>query len=267
MYDVNQIRNTIILGHGNSGKTTLAEALLFTAGSIKRLGKVDDGTASMDFEGEETKRKVSISAAFNHLSWNKKEIFLIDTPGDDNFVNEAKFAAQIADSALLTVGAVLGVRNQTERFVDFVQDRKLPCIICITKMDRERAHFQKTVDEIKEAFALNPVVIYLPIGSESDFKGVVDMIGNRALMFKDDGTVDIAAVPADMVDEVASQRETMMEYVAETDDDLIEKFLEEGELTDEELRSGLSAAVRQGQIAPVFACSPLCNIGSSVILD
>ena len=267
MYDVNQIRNTIILGHGNSGKTTLAEALLFTAGSIKRLGKVDDGTASMDFEGEETKRQVSISAAFNHLSWNKKEIFLIDTPGDDNFVNEAKFAAQVADSVLLTVGAVLGVRNQTERFVDFVQDRKLPCIICITKMDRERANFQKTVDEIKEAFALNPVVIYLPIGAESDFKGVVDMIGNRALMFKDDGTVDIADVPADMADEVASLRETMMEYVAETDDDLIEKFLEEGELTDDELVSGLAAAVRQGQIAPVFACSPLNNAGSSVILD
>ena len=267
MYEVNQIRNTVILGHGNSGKTTMAEALLFTAGSIKRLGKVDDGTASMDYEGEETKRQVSISAAFNHLSWNKKEIFLIDTPGDDNFVNEAKFAAQVADSALLTVGAVLGVRNQTERFVDYVQDRKLPCLICITKMDRERANFQKTVDEIKESFALNPVVVYLPIGAEADFKGVVDIVGNRALMFTDNGKAEVADVPADMADEVASMRENMMEYVAETDDDLIEKFLEEGELTDDELKCGLAAAVRNGQIAPIFACAALNNAGSSVILD
>lgn len=267
MYDVKQIRNTVILGHGNSGKTTLAEALLFTAGAVKRLGKVDDGSTSMDFEEEEIKRQVSTSAAFNHLNWKKNEIFLIDTPGDDNFVNESRFASQIADSALLAVGAVLGVRNQTERFVDFVQDRKLPCLICITKMDRERANFKKTVDEIKESFALNPVVLYLPIGAESDFKGVVDIIGNRALLFKDDGTVDPADIPADMADEVTSMRESMMEYVAETDDDLIEKFLEEGELTDEDLIAGLAAGVRQGQIAPVFACAALNNAGSSVILD
>jgi elongation factor G len=267
MYDVNQIRNTVILGHGNSGKTTLAEALLFTAGAIKRLGKVDDGSASMDFEEEEIKRKISTSAAFNHLNWKKREIFLIDTPGDDNFVNEAKFASQVADSAVLAVGAVLGVRNQTERFVDFIQERRLPCLICITKMDRERANFQKTVDEIKESFDLNPVVLYLPIGAESDFKGVVDLVGNRALLFKDDGGYDAADIPADMADEAATMRETLMEYVAETDDDLIEKFLEEGELTNEELTAGLAAGVRAGQIAPVFACSALNNAGSAVILD
>ncbi len=267
MYDVKQIRNTVILGHGNSGKTTLAEALLFTAGAVKRLGKVDDGTASMDFEEEEIKRQVSTSAAFNHLNWKKNEIFLIDTPGDDNFVNEAKFAAQVTDSALLVVGAVLGVRNQTERFVDFVQDRRLPCLICISKMDRERANFKKTVDEIKESFDLNPVVLYLPIGAESNFKGVVDIVGNRALLFKDDGKVETGDIPEDMADEVASMRESLMEYVAETDDDLIEKFLEEGELTDQDLVSGLASGVRKGLIAPVFACAALNNAGSSVILD
>ncbi len=267
MYDVNQIKNTVILGHGNSGKTTLAEALLFTAGSIKRLGKVDDGTASMDFEEEETRRQISISAALNHLKWNKKEIFLIDTPGDDNFVNEAKFAAQIADGALLTVGAVLGVRNQTERFVDFVQNKKMPCLICITKMDRERANFQKTVEEIKESFDLNPVVLYLPIGAEDNFQGVVDIIGKKALMFADNGTVNPGDVPEEMIDEMARLRESLMEYVAETDDDLIERFLEEGELTDDELQQGLAAAVAQGKITPVFACASLNNAGSSVILD
>ena len=267
MYDVNQIRNTVILGHGNCGKTTLAEALLFTAGALKRFGKVDDGTASMDFEEEEIKRQVSTSAAFNHLSWKKKEIFLIDTPGDDNFVNEAQFASHVADSALLAVGAVLGVRNQTERFVDFVQERKLPCLICITKMDRERANFKKTVDEIKESFDLNPVVSYLPIGAESDFKGVVDLVNNNALLFNENGTCDVAEIPADMADEVATLRETLMEYVAETDDDLIERFLEEGALSTEELANGLAAGVRQGLLSPVLACSSLHNAGSSVILD
>ncbi len=269
MQDVQQIRNTVILGHGNSGKTTLAEALLYTGGSVKRLGKVDNGTASMDFEPEETKRQVSISAAFNHLTWNKKEIFLVDTPGDDNFINETKFCCAVADSAVLTVGAVLGVRNQTERFVDFVTGRNLPCLICITKMDRERANFQKTVDEIREQLDLNPVVLYLPIGAESDFRGVVDLVANRALFFKQDGSgrVEGGEIPAEMADEVEAQREALMEFVAETDDELIEQFLEEGELSDEELRSGLARAVREGAIAPVCACAALNNLGSSIVLD
>jgi len=269
MQDVRQIRNTVILGHGNSGKTTLADALLFTAGAVNRLGKVDDGSSVMDFEPEEIKRQISISTAFNHINWNKCEIFISDTPGDDNFVNETKFASQVADSAVLTVGAVLGVRSQTERFVDFVQDRKLPCLICITKMDRERANFQKTVDEIKENFELNPVVLYLPIGAEDKFEGVVDIAGKTALFFAADGSGKVTSgeIPADMADEAEILRESLMEYVAETDDDLIEKFLEEGELTSDELTRGLATAVRNAQITPVCAVSALNNAGSSVLLD
>ncbi len=269
MQDVQNIRNTVLLGHGNSGKTTLAEALLFTAGAVKRLGKVDDGTASMDFEPEEIKRHISISAAFNHLGWKKKEIFLIDTPGDDNFINEAKFAAHVADSAILAVGAVLGVRSQTEKFVDYVRERSLPCLICITKMDRERADFAKTVGQIRETFALNPVVLTLPIGAEDNFKGVVDLVENKALFFAADGSgkVEKGEIPDDMADEVATLRENLMEYVAETDDELIEKFLEEGELSLDELKTGLATAVRSAAIAPVFCCAALNNAGSSLILD
>ncbi len=268
MRDVQQIRNTVILGHGHSGKTTLAEALLFTAGAVKRLGKVDEGSSALDFEEEEVRRKISISAAFGHLNWQNCEIFLTDTPGDDNFVNETKFAARMADSALLTVGGVLGVRSQTERFVDFVLERHLPCLICITKMDRERANFFETFDEIRQTFSkLNPVVLHLPIGSEKDFKGVVDVLNRRAFIFRPDGTADIAEIPAGLTAEAAERRASLMEYVAETDDDLLEHFLEEGELSDEALRTGLAAAVRQGKIAPVLPCSPLNNEGSSIILD
>jgi len=269
MQDVQQIRNTVILGHGNSGKTTLAEAMLYTAGVVTRLGKVDDGSAVMDFEPEETKRHISISASFHHIGWKKKEIFFSDTPGDDNFVNETKFAAQVADSAVLTVGAVLGVRNQTERFVDFVRNRKLPCLICITKMDRERANFQKTVDEIRENFDLNPVVLYLPIGSEDRFEGLVDIVAGKALYFAEDGsgTLTSGEIPDSLADEAATLRENLMEYVAETDDDLIEKFLEEGELSDDELKQGLAAGVSAAKIAPVCAAAALTNKGASVVLD
>ena len=267
MQDVQQIRNVAVLGHGNSGKSSLAEALLFTAGSLKRLGKVDDGTSSMDFEPEEIKRKISIGAAFNHLSWKKNDVYLIDTPGDDNFFNETRFAAQVADSAVLTVGAVLGVRPQTEKFVDLVKEHNLSCLICVTKMDRERADFQKTVDGIRESTGLNPVVLYLPIGAEDSFRGVVDIVAGKALLFAEGGKVSVAEIPADMADEAQSLRENLMEYVAETQDELLEKFLEEGELTDEELTTGLAAAVRSGQIAPVCACASLTNLGSAVILD
>jgi elongation factor G len=267
MQDVQQIRNVVLFGHGNSGKSTLAEALLFTAGSLKRQGKVDEGTSSMDFEPEEIKRKISIGAAFNQLTWQKKDVFLIDTPGDDNFFNETRFAAQVADSAILTVGAVLGVRAQTEKFVDLIKDNHLPCLICVTKMDRERANFQKTVDGIREATGLNPVVLYLPIGAEDNFKGVVDILANKALLFADGGKAMVADVPADLAAEVASLRDNLMEYVAETDDELIEKFLEEGELTDEELKAGLSVAIQNARLAPVCACASLVNLGSSVVLD
>ncbi|MHB1349162.1 MAG: elongation factor G [Desulfobulbaceae bacterium] len=269
MHDVKQIRNAVLIGHGNSGKTTLAEALLFTAGAIKRLGRVDDGTTSMDYEAEETKRHITISTAFGHLSWKKRELFLADTPGDDNFVNETRFAAQVADSAILTVGAAIGVRSQTEKFVTMIRERNLPCLICITKMDRERANFSKVVDEIRTAFDLNPVVLYLPIGAEDNFRGVVDIAGRKAWFFKADGSgqVEAGEIPDELAEEAELLRGSLMEYVAETDDDLIEKFLEEGELTDEELRQGLATAVHAAKIAPVCACAPLANLGTSLILD
>ncbi len=269
MHDVNQIRNTVIIGHGNSGKSTFAEALLFSAGAVKRLGKIDDGSSTMDFEPEEIKRNISIGTAFHHLKWNKAEIYLSDTPGDDNFFNETRYAVQVSDSVILTIGAVLGVRPQTEKFVDLVQEKKKPCLICITRMDRERANFSKTVEEIRTTFDLNPVVLYLPIGAEDNFKGVVDIAGNKAWLFKtdDSGKADEGEIPDELRDEVATLRESLMEYVAETDDDLIEKFLEEGELTDDDLRAGLAKAVQAGEISPVCVCASLNNLGSTLVLD
>jgi elongation factor G len=194
-------------------------------------------------------------------------VFLIDTPGDDNFLNETVFASHVCDSALFTIGAVLGVKGQTIKFSNIIKERKLPTLIVINKMDRERADFQKTIDEIKESLAFNPVIIQLPIGAEDNFKGYVDIITGKAFLFVDMGGVIPTDIPPDMADKVVSLRESLMENVAETDDELIEKFLEEGELTEEELLSGLKKGIATAAIAPICVCAATLNKGTAPLLD
>ncbi len=269
MQDTNMVRNIAIIGHGNCGKTSLAEAMLYTAGKINRLGQVDNGTSAMDFEDEEISRNISINSSFHNYSWKKHQIFLVDTPGDDNFINEAYFATKVCDSALFTVGAVLGVKGQTIKFADFISEQNLPCCITITKMDRERANFEKTIQEISDKLPISPVVLHLPIGAEDNFKGIVDVASQKAFLFADDdsGKMTPADIPADMIEDVEIYRESLMETVAETDDDLIEKFLEEGELNDQELSEGLKKGIAAGEIAPVIVSAATVNKGSEPILD
>ena len=267
MTDVKLVRNVAILGHGSCGKTTLVEAMLFSAGKINRLGKVDDGSSTMDYEPEEIKRNITINASFNHYTWKKHEVFLTDTPGDENFINETKFVAKVADCALFCIGAATSVKNQTTKFTDFIEERRIPTIICVTRMDRERANFASVILGIKENLPLNPAITYVPIGSEDSFKGIVSVINQKAYMFDAKGKAKEADIPENMVDEIAAYREALMEQVAETEDDLIEKFLEEGELTDEELVNGLKAAVRTGVINPVSVTAALKNQGADLLLD
>lgn len=268
MQETNMVRNVAIIGHGNCGKTSLAEAMLFTAGKINRLGKVDDGNSAMDYEEEEIARNISINTSFHNYSWKKHSVFLIDTPGDDNFLNETVSVSHVCDSALFTIGAVLGVKGQTIKFSNIIKERNVPTVIAINKMDRERADFQKTIDEIEESLAFNPVVIQLPIGAEDDFKGYVDLVTGKAYLFDGDkGGVKSTDIPAEMADEVALLRETLMENVAETDDELIEKFLEEGELTEAELLAGLKTGILTATIAPVCVCAATLNKGTAPLLD
>ncbi len=269
MQDTNMVRNIAIVGHGNCGKTSLAEALLYTAGKIKRLGQVDNGSSSMDFEDEEINRNISINSSFQNYSWKKHLVFLIDTPGDDNFLNETLFATKVCDSALFIVGAVLGVKGQTIKFADFIAEQKLPCLLTISKMDRERANFEKTIDEIKTQLPIAPAVVHLPIGAEDNFKGVVDIVHQKAYLFNEDGSGKVTEmeIPSDMKESVDFYRESLMESVAETDDDLIEKFLEEGELTTEELIEGLKKGVAAALIAPVTVSAATLNKGTELILN
>jgi elongation factor G len=267
MTDVKLVRNVAILGHGNCGKTTLADALLFTAGKTNRLGKVDEGSSNLDFEPEEIKRNITIGAAFHHYTWKRHEVFLADTPGDDNFINESKFVAKVADCALFCIGAATSLKNQTTKYTDFIEERKIPTIICITRMDRERADFAGVIEEIKANLPLKPALTYVPIGAEANFKGIVNVATRKAYMFDDKGKVTETEVPADMVDDIEGYRENLMEQVAETDDDLIEKFLEEGELTDEDLTNGLQAGVKSGEICPVSVTAALNSQGIEILLD
>lgn len=268
MQEANMVRNIAIIGHGSCGKTSLAEAILFTAGKIDRLGKVDNGTSAMDFEEEEINRNISINSSFHNYTWKKHQVFLIDTPGDDNFINEAFFASKVCDSALFTVGAVLGVKGQTIKFADFIADQNLPCLIAISKMDRERANFEKTLEEIKNQLPLSPAVLHLPIGAEEDFKGIIDLATQKAYLFDgDSGKMTETEIPSDMTDDVEIYRESLMETVAETDDDLIEKFLEDGELSDSDLLTGLKKGVSAGDIAPVIVCAASLNKGTEAVLD
>ncbi|MFH2123793.1 MAG: elongation factor G [Pseudomonadota bacterium] len=267
MQDINMIRNIAIIGHGHCGKSSLAEAMLYSAGKIKRQGKVDEGTSTMDFDEEEIRRNLSINSSFHNYTWKRHTVFLIDTPGDDNFLNETYQATQIADSAVFIVGAVLGVKGQTIKFANFIADKKLPHLLFINKMDRERADFKKTIDEIKNSLPINPVILHMPIGAEEGFRGIVDIATESAYLFDDVTGIKEIAIPEDLLGQVAEYREKLMETVAETDDELIEKFLENGELTEDEIKFGLRTGVANGSLAPVCLGSALLNKGTLSLLD
>jgi len=268
MQDTQLIRNVAIFGHSKCGKTSLAEALLFTTGKTKRLGKVDEGNSVLDFEPEEVARKMTIGSSFQQLSWKKHSIFLIDTPGDDNFLNDSRYAATVADSALFLIGAAQGVKYQTAKIADYLVENNLPAVIFITKMDRERANFNNTIAGIKENLPFSIAVTQIPIGAEANFSGLIDLVSQKAYTFEgDSGKVKETAIPAAMMDEVAAARESLMEQVAETDDDLIEQFLEEGSLTEEDLRKGLVNGAKAGKIYPVCVGAGLANKGTELLLD
>jgi len=268
MQDISLVRNVAIFGHGKCGKTSLAEALLFTAGKTTRLGKVDDGSSVMDFEPEEIRHHMTISSSFNQCSWNKHAVYLIDTPGDDNFLNESKFAAAIADTAIFVIEATGDIKSQTEKIAGFVTGHHLPTVIIVNRMDRERADFTAALAEATSALPFKIAATHLPIGAENNFRGIIDIVRQKACIFTGEtGKCNEEPIPAEMAGQVAKARETLMEMVAETDDELIEKFLEEGELTGQELLGGLKKALRTGALAVAVPMAATKNHGSAILLD
>src|SRR5512136_788586 len=217
-YESNSLRNVAIVGHGATGKTSLCESLLYIAGKADRPGRVDEGTSSMDFEPEEQKRRISISAATNFFEWEKHKITILDTPGDSNFAYDTRNCLRIADGAIIVIDAVGGVEFQTEKVWEYADEYKLPRIIFINRMDRERADFGKSIESIMNRLGKKATALFLPIGKEDSFKGVIDLMHRKALLYDDlKGTYKSADIPPDMTDAVEKFRENMVEDIAESD--------------------------------------------------
>jgi elongation factor G len=267
-YDSKSLRNVTIIGHGATGKTTLCESFLFIAGKTDRAGRVDDGTSCMDYEPEEQKRHISISAATNSFEWAKHKINLLDTPGDSNFAYDTQNCLRITDAAIVVIDAVGGVEFQTEKVWEYSSQYKLPRMIFINRMDRERADFAKTLDSINQRLRTKATPIFLPIGKENAFNGVVDLVSNKALLFDEaKGTYKTGDIPADMAEDVAQYRESMVEDIAESDEALMERYLEAGELSVEDLKSGLKKGVLEGGLIPIVCGSALKHIGIACFAD
>jgi len=258
-----QLRNVGLIAHVGSGKTSLAEAMLFDGKATPRLGSVDEGTSSMDFEPEEVKRKITISTSIHHSGWKKHVINIIDTPGDDNFLSDTKFALQAADGVVVVLDATAGVKVGTEKVWGFADELKLPRIIFINKLDRERADFYAAVEEASKALGVKPTPIFLPIGSEDKFEGLVDLIKMKAYRYSKDGSGKFqeSPPPDDMKDEISEWQEKAIENIVEANDDLMEKYLEGEELKPEELEETLIQGIKSGVVAPILCGSATLNIG------
>jgi elongation factor G len=269
VYDAPNIRNIALVGHGGCGKTSLASAMLFDMGAVNRLGRVDDGTATTDFDPDEVERKISLQTGIAHGEWRKNKINLLDTPGYANFLAEARSALRVADAALVVVDAVAGVEVQTEKVWSYCEEYKLPRIIVVNRMDRERAGFARTLESLEKTFGRGVVPVAIPLGEEKGFVGMADLLANRADVYKDDqsGQFEQVEVPNETREAATAAIEKLVEMVAETNESLMEEFFEKGTLPHDDLVKGLREAVLAGRIFPVFPASSARNVGVQPLLD
>jgi len=269
IYEGRDIRNVGVVGHGGSGKTSLTAGLLYTVGATNRLTRVDEGNTITDFDEEEIQRKISISTSLAYAEWKKTKINLLDTPGYNIFINDTRAALVAADAALVLVDAVAGVEVQTEKVWSFADDYKLPRALVINKLDRERASFERALESIHTFFGRTAIPIQLPLGSEREFKGVIDLVRMKAYTYSadGDGKGKEGEIPASMAEAAQKAHEELVEMVAEGKDDLMEEFFEKGTLPIEHIVEGLNAAVREMRLFPVLCASGLHNIGSDQILN
>jgi elongation factor G len=274
-YNTEWIRNVGIVGHGDTGKTQLVSSLLFTAGMTPRLGKVFDGSTTTDWDEEEIARKISINTGLAYAEWQasgqteKTKINFLDTPGYSTFINETKSSLIAADASLILVDAAAGVQVMTERVWDYATEYDQPRAFVLNWMDRELASFERSLGSLQQVFARGVVPVELPIGQEKNFKGVVDLIAMKALLYTPggDGKAKVEEIPADLADEAKAAHEALVEMVAEGDDELMQEFFDKGTLPVEDLKKGLRGAVLAKRIFPVLLSSALLNIGSDAILN
>jgi elongation factor G len=267
-YETGQLRNIALIGHGSSGKTTLAEAFMFQTGVVGRMGRVEAGTTLSDTDVDEVQRQISISTALLPVQYNGVKLNVLDTPGYPDFTSEVVGALFVADAALVVVDAVNGVEVQTERYWRLADGRGLPRILFINKMDKDHANFDRTLESISGRFGHTAVALQLPIGEQAGFKGIVDLVRMKAFIEAEDTAAPKEAeIPAELQARAAELREKIVEAAAEANDELTMKYLETLELSDEEIVSGLQEVIRSGRMFPVLVGAAYKNFGTLPLLD
>ncbi|MBF0376738.1 MAG: elongation factor G [Desulfamplus sp.] len=262
-----KMRNIALAGHGGAGKTSLAEAMLFKAGVINRFGKVEEGNTAMDFQPEEVRKQQSVSTSFHKYAWKKHDVSLMDTPGDQNFVSAAVTCIPGADCVILVIDGVDGPSAMTEVVSNCVDKYNIPSVLFINKMDKERASVQVSTEACEKNLKKKAIIVQLPIGSDANFKGIVDIISGKAYIYGSDGKSQVTEVPDDMVDDVESARASFVENIAELDDTLLEKYLEGETLSEADLIATFRKGILAGEFSPVLCGSATKLIGIDLLFD
>ncbi|WP_160680744.1 elongation factor G [Clostridium sp. C8-1-8] len=267
-YKTNNLRNVGIIGHSSSGKTALSEALLYCTKTIDRLGKIEEGTTVSDYDVEEKKRGISLSTSVIPLECNDKKINLVDMPGYFDFIGEEIQGIRAVDVAMIVVCGAAGIQVGTEKAWEYCNKAKLPRAFYINKLDRENSNYDQVLMNLKDKFGITVVPIQYPIGKESDFNGVIDIIKRKAHIYdKKSKKVEITDIPIELLDKVEECKQMIMEAVAETDEELLDKYFSEGELSDEEVYKGLIKGCTTGDIAPVMCGSSLEVMGMDLLIE
>ncbi|MDB5081473.1 MAG: translation elongation factor [Chloroflexi bacterium] len=269
-YRTEQIRNVGLFSHGGAGKTSLTEAMLFNCKAINRLGRVDEGSTVSDYDPDEVKRHISVNTSVAPCEWQDVKINVLDAPGYADFIGETKAAMRIADSALILIDATGGVEVGTDQVWNYAQVRNIPRILFINKLDRENASFNAALEAAQSAFGSNVVPLQLPLGKETGFRGLVDLIRQKAYIYSTnrDGKFEEAPIPPEMEAEAATAREKLVERIVEGDDDLMMRYLDgDTSISAEELLATLGKAICNDSIFPVLCGSATLNIGISQLLD
>ncbi|NMB36006.1 MAG: elongation factor G [Firmicutes bacterium] len=268
-YSKDKIRNVALISHGGAGKTSLVEAMLYTSGTVKRLGRVEGGNTTTDFDPDEIKRQITISTALAPLDWKGVKVNLLDTPGFFDFQGEVQGALRVADSAIVVVCAASGVEVGTEKVWGYADDYDLPRIVFINKIDRENADFDAALEQLRKFFGLKVFPLQFPLGQESSFQGVIDLIKMKALVYKDKTgmTLQEEEIPSALQAKAEELREQLIEAAAESDDELMEKYLEEEPLSEEEIGTALRKGTLEGKIVPVLCGAGTINYGIQPLLD
>lgn len=266
-FETKDIRNIGLYSHGGVGKTTLAEAFLYNAKIIDRMGSTDKGNTVCDYDPDEIERRISISSSLAPFEWNKTKINIIDTPGFMDFVGEVAGSMRVVEAGVLLLSAVAGVEVGTEFMWEMLEERKLPRVIFVNGMDKENANFERALENFKEILSADIVPLQLPLGSANTFKGVVDILKSRAFIFSEDGTFKEEEIPGDLAGQAEEIKTTLMEKVAENDEALMDKFCEEGVLSDEEFLTGLKKAFSMAELVPVICGSGAKNIAVTSLMD